>query len=116
MNFFNGWLTAHLQRILLVPSRGEQQGIWPTLVLIALMFAIFYFLLIAPARKKQKRLQDMISNLKNGDRVVTTGGIYGTVVGISEQTIQLRIAEKVKIDVTRSAIAGLSKDDKVIQA
>lgn len=115
MNFLSDCFPADLLGILLVPSRGEQQSFLPTLILIALMFVIFYFLLIAPARKKQKRLQEMINNLKNGDRVVTTGGIYGTVVGISDNVIQLRIAEKVKIDVSKSAIAGLVKEDQVVQ-
>ncbi len=115
MNLLSSWLTTDFLEILLVPSQGEGQSLMPTLILVALMFAIFYFLLIAPARKKQKRLQEMINNLKNGDRVVTTGGIYGTVVGISEQIVQLRIAEKVKIDISKSAIAGLVKEDKVVQ-
>jgi preprotein translocase subunit YajC len=116
MNLLSGWLTTGFSGFLLIPSQGEGQSFLPTLILIALMFAIFYFLLIAPARKKQKRLQEMINNLKNGDRVVTTGGMYGTVVGISEQIIQLRIAEKVKIDISKSAVAGLVKEDKVGQA
>ncbi len=116
MNLLSSWLIADFLEILLVPSQGEGQSLMPTLILVALMFAIFYFLLIAPARKKQKRLQEMINNLKNGDRVVTTGGIYGTVVGISEQIVQLRIAEKVKIDISKSAIAGLVKEDKVVQS
>ena len=115
MNSLSSWLTTDFSEIFLVPSQGEGQSFMPTLILVALMFAIFYFLLIAPARKKQKRLQGMINNLKNGDRVVTTGGIYGTVVGISEQIVQLRIAEKVKIDISKSAIAGLVTEDKVVQ-
>ncbi len=114
MDLFNG-RQAYLNGIILVPAQGDQQSFLITLLPIILIFVIFYFLLIAPARKKQKRLQEMINNLKNGDRVVTTGGIYGTVVGISEHIIQLRIAEKVKIDVSKSAIAGLVEDDKVIQ-
>ena len=72
-----------------------------------LIFVVFYFLLIAPARKKQKRHQEMITSLKNGDRVITNGGIYGTVVGVTESVVQVRIADQVKIEVAKTAVAGL---------
>ena len=86
---------------------GQQPGLLPNLVLFGLIFLVFYFLIIAPARKKQKRHAEMIGALKNGDKVVTQGGIHGTVVGVSEQVVQLRVAENVKLDFARSAIAGL---------
>jgi preprotein translocase subunit YajC len=76
------------------------------LFLMGIMFAIFYFLLIAPMRKKQKKHAEMLSDLKNGDRVITNGGIHGTVVGVDEGMIQLRIADQVKIDLSKSAIAA----------
>jgi preprotein translocase subunit YajC len=72
-----------------------------------LIFAVFYFLLIAPARKKQKRHAEMIGNLKNGDRIITNGGIHGTVVGVTDAVIQVRIADQVKIEISRNAVAGL---------
>jgi preprotein translocase subunit YajC len=87
-------------------TEGQQNYFWQFAPII-LVFAVFYFLLIAPARKKQKRHAEMIGNLKNGDRVITNGGIHGTVVGVSEAVIQLRIADQVKIEVSRNAIAGL---------
>lgn len=92
---------------LLAPANGDQKSLLVSLLPVILIFVVFYFLLIAPARKKQKKLQQMINNLKNGDKVVTTGGIYGTVTGITDTIVQLRIAEKVKIDVAKSSIAGL---------
>lgn len=70
-----------------------------------LIFAVFYFLLIRPARVKQKRHQEMLQQLKNGDRVLTSGGIYGTIVGISGGTVQLRVADKVKIEIQKSSIS-----------
>lgn len=82
------------------------------LVLMVVTFAIFYFLLIAPARKRQKHLQKTIENLKSGDRVVTTGGILGTVVAVTDRLVQVRIANDVKIEVIKSAIAGLANDDR----
>jgi len=72
-----------------------------------MIFVVFYFLMIAPARKKQKKHTEMLQNLKNGDRVITNGGIHATVVGVADNVIQLRIADKVKIDVSRQAIAAL---------
>jgi len=90
------------------PSNGgSQQGMLPSLLLFGLIFLVFYFLIIAPARKKQKAPTEMISSLKNGDRVVTQGGIHGTVVGVSENTVQVRVADNVKLDFARNAVAGL---------
>ena len=71
-----------------------------------LIFAVFYFLVFAPMRKKQKKHQEMLQDLKAGDRVVTNGGIHGTVVGVSDDLVQLRIADQVKIDVSKSAVSG----------
>ena len=69
------------------------------------IFAIFYLLLIRPARVKQKRHQEMLKSLNNGDRILTTGGIFGTIAGISEGIVQLRVSEKVKIEIQKSSIA-----------
>ena len=74
---------------------------------IVLVFAIFYFLLIAPMRKRQKALQNLVENLKKGNRVVTNGGLYGTVVSVEEKTVVLKLAENVKVKVAKSAVAGL---------
>jgi preprotein translocase subunit YajC len=90
------------------PAGGEGQ---PNTFLVflpyILIFAVFYFLLIAPARKKQKKHAEMVGNLKNGDRIITNGGIHGTVVGVSDAVVQVRIADQVKIEVSKNAIAGL---------
>ncbi len=74
-----------------------------------LIFVVFYFLLIAPARKKQKKHAEMLTNLKPGDRVITQGGIYGTVAGVGEDVVQLRVANQVTIDVAKHAVAGLQQ-------
>jgi len=83
-----------------------------TLVMMLLIFGVFYFLLIAPARKKQKQHAEMLHSLKNGDRVITSGGIYGTVVGVAEHIVQVRIADQVKIDVAKHAIADRPASDE----
>ena len=75
-----------------------------------LIFGIFYLLLIMPMRKRQKKHQELLSKLTKGDRVITTGGIFGTVVEAENDVLTIRIAENVKIQVARSAVAGLAKD------
>ena len=96
---------------LLAQASSQPGGITLFLPLILIM-VIFYFLMIMPAQRRQKKVNEMLKNLKNGDKVVTTGGIYGTIVGLEGDAIQLRIAEQVKIKVSRSAIAGLQLESK----
>jgi preprotein translocase subunit YajC len=74
-----------------------------------LIFGIFYFILIAPMRKRQKKTQAMLSQLKKGDAVITNGGIYGRISAIddSTNTVILQVADQVKIKIARSALAGL---------
>ena len=97
------------------PSGGQGQGQGPLqgifsnpLVPLVLMGVVFYFLMIAPARKQKKRTQEMLDSLKNGDKVITSGGIYGTIVRANqgEDSIRIRIAPTVEIDVLRSAVSG----------
>ena len=78
---------------------------------IFLIFAVFYFLLIVPQRKRQKELQETISNLKAGDRIVTTGGIIGTISTVRETSLLLRSADKSIIEIARSAVAGLQVEE-----
>ncbi len=74
-----------------------------------LIFAIFYFLLIAPMRKRQKALQRLIDQLKKGDRVITNGGMYGKVAGVHDKDVILQVADNVRIRVAKSAISGLEE-------
>ncbi len=71
-----------------------------------LIFGIFYFLMILPQQRQRRKLEQMLESLKTGDRVLTSGGIYGTIVGFREGVVQLQVASQVKIDVARSAITG----------
>jgi len=86
------------------------------LVPFVLIFAVFYFIVILPAKKQQKKKDAMIAGLKKGDRVVTTGGIYGSVAAVEDQSLLLKVAENVKIRVAKSAIAGMvaGEDDSPI--
>jgi preprotein translocase subunit YajC len=91
---------------------GGQGGGFAALVPLLLMFAIFYFLLIRPQQKKQSKQREMISSLKRGDSVVTVGGMYGKITGITDTVITLEIAEKVRVKVGRSYVAGLAPTEK----
>ena len=89
------------------PPQGQgSPSIFVQILPLALIFAIFYFLLIRPTRAKQKALQAMLETLKAGDKVVTSSGIHGTVVGIADDIVQVRIADNVKVDFSKSAIVG----------
>ena len=88
---------------------GASGGIGAFLPLI-LMFVVFYFLLIWPQQKKAKAHKQVLSNLQKGDNVVTSSGIYGTITGITDTVVTLEIAEKVRIKVARSSIAGVVKN------
>jgi preprotein translocase subunit YajC len=73
-----------------------------------LIFGIFYFLLILPQQRQRKKVQEMLANLKTGDRVITSGGVYGTIVGFRDaNVVHLQVAQQIKIDVARSAITAL---------
>jgi preprotein translocase subunit YajC len=87
-----------------------QQNLFMSIVPLLVIFGIFYLLLIMPMRKRQKKHQEMLKAVTKGDRVVTTGGIFGTVVGVEDDVVQLRVAENVKLQVALSAVASLAKD------
>ncbi|HEY6322333.1 MAG TPA: preprotein translocase subunit YajC [Thermoanaerobaculia bacterium] len=75
-----------------------------------LIFALFYVLMIVPSRKRQKALQQLLENLKKGDRVVTSGGLYGEVAAVTGAMVVLKVADNVKVRVAKSAITGLEPD------
>jgi len=75
-----------------------------------LIFALFYVLMIVPSRKRQKALQQLLQDLKKGDRVVTTGGLYGEVAAVTDSMVVLKVADNVKVRVAKSAITGLEPD------
>lgn len=77
-----------------------------------LIFGIFYFLLILPQQKQRRKVQEMLANLKTGDRVLTSGGIYGTIVGFKDANVlQLQVTSQVKLEVARSAITAMDQPE-----
>jgi preprotein translocase subunit YajC len=83
-------------------------GIFPMM----LIFVVFYFLLIMPQKKRQRELQEKIANLKAGDRIVTTGGIIGKISEVRETSLLIRSADKSMLEVARSAVADLDKEEE----
>ena len=78
---------------------------------IILIFVVFYFLLIRPQQKRAKEHRNLLSNLKEGDQVITSGGIYGRITGIRDDKITLEISDKVRVKVNRGNIGGVVKGD-----
>lgn len=95
-----------MNAIALLQSSGGAAAFANFLPIIAIGL-VFYFLVIAPANKQRKKQQEMLATLKKGDRVLTTGGIYGTIQGVEPDAVYLKIAENVKVKVARSAISGV---------
>jgi preprotein translocase subunit YajC len=95
----------------LMAQGGGAGGLMAFLPLLIIM-VIFYVLLILPAQRRQKKTQQMLSALKNGDKVITSGGVFGTIVGLEGDALQLRIADQVKVKVLRSAVASLQPESK----
>jgi len=87
---------------------GGQGGSFGAFVPLILMFAIFYFLLIRPQQKKAKQHRELLSSLKKGDRVVSSGGLHGVITGLTEDIVTMEIAPKVRVKVSRGSVAGVS--------
>jgi preprotein translocase subunit YajC len=94
----------------------QAPNLFSALLPFILVFAIFYLLIILPSRKKQKKHQDMVNNLKPGDRIITTGGIYGTIMGVQKDRLEVKIAANTKIDITRSAIGAILGPSETAEA
>jgi len=109
---------SHLLRgpLYLAADATASQGLTQFLFLFVPLFLIWYFLVIMPQSRQRKKTQEMLANLKTGDRVLTSGGIYGTIVGFRENVVQLQVANQVKIDVARSAITGMQPSESEASA
>ena len=89
---------------------------WLQLVPFALVLGIFYFIILLPMKRKQQKVQQFLESLKVNDRVVTTGGIYGQIMRIDDQKVQLQVADKVRIDVAKAAIGGYQGQPPDVEA
>jgi preprotein translocase subunit YajC len=93
----------------MAPQQGGDaaQGLFSTLLMFALIIAIFYFLILRPQQKRQKERQKLLEALKKGDKVVTSGGMYGTIAGLDEKTVLIQVADNLKIKFERGAVTNV---------
>jgi preprotein translocase subunit YajC len=82
---------------------------------LVLVVGIFYFIILLPMKRKQQKVQEFLDNLKVGDRVVTTGGMYGQVTRLGDQSVQLQIADKIRIEVAKASIGGYQGKAPVVE-
>lgn len=96
---------------------ASNQAVNPLVQLIpfALVLAIFYFVILMPMKKRQKKVQEFLSALKVGDRIITSGGIYGSITKVNEQSVQLQVSQNVRLEVARSAIVGYQGQAPVVE-
>ncbi|HTR98713.1 MAG TPA: preprotein translocase subunit YajC [Bacteroidota bacterium] len=106
----------------MAPSGGDAgSGMASTLIMFALIIGIFYFMILRPQQKRQKDRQKLLDALKKGDKVITAGGMYGTIAGIDDKTVLIQVADNVKMKFERSSVTGVvgdgteSKDVKKIE-
>jgi preprotein translocase subunit YajC len=101
---------------LALAASADQVSPLVQLIPFALVLAIFYFVILLPMKKRQKKVQEFLAALKAGDKVVTSGGIYGSIAKIGEDAIQLQIAPNVRVDVSKAAIVGYQGQAPVVEA
>ncbi len=91
---------------------GEESSIWPMLIFMALLFGVFYFVMIRPQRKRQQQHQQMMMELKKGDKVVTAGGIFGVVESISEDSVVIKVEAGATLRVLRQSVALRQQEEQ----
>jgi preprotein translocase subunit YajC len=96
-------------------SPGQQVNPLVQLIPFALVLAIFYFVILLPMKKRQKKVQEFLSALKEGDKVVTSGGIFGSIAKVSEDKISLQIAPNVRVDIARASVVGYQGQPPVVE-
>jgi preprotein translocase subunit YajC len=97
----------------MTPPGGAQA--FGTFLPFAIILGIFYFLILLPMKRRQKKIQEFQENLKVGDKIVTTGGMYGKITRVTDKTLQVEIADRVRIELSRAAVAGYQGQDLVVQ-
>jgi len=95
----------------LLAANGQPSPVFVQPLIFLAIGLIFYFIVFLPNKKRQRALQEMLDNLKNGDKIITSGGIYGVVAGMKDDRVQLKIADQVKIDISKSAIVSKQTEE-----
>ncbi len=107
---------AHQAGLVLAMAAPADSGVspWVQFLPFILVLAIFYFVIMLPMKRRQKKVQQFVDGLKVNDRVITTSGIYGVITKINERSVQLQIADKVRIEVSKAAIGGYQGQEPVV--
>jgi len=108
-------MTLDLLLAMGAPAQGAPSA-WVQFLPFVLVLAIFYFVILMPMRRRQQKVQAFLAALKTGDKVVTTGGIHGTITRVSDGSLQLQIADRVRVEIARSAIVGYQGEEPVAPA
>jgi preprotein translocase subunit YajC len=107
-------VNSHMLLAMSQPQGGNPEGsLISTLIMFTLIIAIFYFMILRPQQKRQKERQKMLETVKKGDKVVTAGGLHGTVVGLDDKTVLVQVADNVKLKFDRSAIGTITREGEV---
>src|SRR5262245_33434850 len=108
-------MLEHIGQRLVFAMGAPGQPAWMQLVPFAMVLGILYFLILMPMRKQRKKVEEFQTGLKVGDKVVTTGGIYGLITRVNDNSVQLQIADKVRIEIARAAIGGYQGQEPIVQ-
>ncbi len=100
-----------MSSLALLAANGQPSPVFVQPLIFLAIGLIFYFIVFLPNKKRQKALQNMLNNLKNGDKVITSGGIFGVVAGMKDDRIQLKVADQVKIEISKSAIVSKQSEE-----
>jgi len=108
----------HIVPLLIAQTAAPAPNIWVQLFPFALMLLIFYLLVLMPMRKRQKKVAEFQSSLKIGDKVITTGGMYGEVTRVDDQaqTVQIQIADRVRVTIARASVGGYQGAEPVVKS
>ena len=109
-------MTMFASAVFAMATPPDGGGGWFQFVPFILVIGIFYFIILLPMQRKQKKVQEFQRALKVGDRVITTGGIYGEITKVSDESVQLQIADKVRINIARAAVGGYQGQPAVVEA
>jgi len=107
-------MTVHMPTLLAMgtPSPGAPSA-WVQLIPFALVLGIFYFVILLPMKRRQQKVRTFLDALKVGDRVVTSGGMFGTITRLGDQSVQVQIADKVRVEISRNAVVGYQGQEPV---
>ncbi|HXE79895.1 MAG TPA: preprotein translocase subunit YajC [Vicinamibacterales bacterium] len=106
------WFAIRVVAVTAPPESGVSP--WVQLIPFALILTIFYLIILLPMRRRQKKIQEFLASLKVGDKVITSGGLFGSITRLGDKSVQLQIADKVRVEVSRAAIIGYQGQEPVV--